>query len=214
MMEYIRVAKACLRYIPFAPSHLLEDDAPPDFPPTNSEPLVLQVESVTILHHGHPTTGTLHLTPHHLIFRSDPEDPPPSQSKTPPRPREIWITYPIIATLYRCPASAAAPPHLRLRNRDFSFLTLQFKGEKECRDVFESIKALTIVKSLEQLYAFQYSPVSVERKFNGWKVYDPMKEYERMGIGTERCKAWRVSTINKDYTVGTSYAAYSPSERS
>jgi len=201
-MEYIRVAKACVSSI-FAPPQ--EDTCEPS---TNIEtPEDFKVENVTILHHGQPTVGT----PHHLIFRIDPEaeSSSPSASRTPPpqtkpvkRPREIWITYPIVSTLFRHPASAASPAHLRLRNRDFSFLTFQFKTERECRDVFESIKALAIVKGVEGLYAYSYAPGSIEKKFNGWKIYDPRKEYERMGIGTERCKGWRISKINKDYAVG------------
>ena len=60
-------------------------------------------------------------------------------------------------------------------------------GAGECRDVFESIKAFAIVKGVENLYAYSYPPGSIEKKSNGWKIYDPRKEYERMGIGTERC---------------------------
>lgn len=177
--------------------------------------LPMQVEGVTVLHRGRPTVGTLHLTPHHLIFRSEPGDVAKPSSDAPPqsgqqkpavRPREIWITYPIISTLFRYPANASAPAHLRLRNRDFSFLTLQFKTERECRDVFESVKALAVVREgVEKLYAFSYCPGPKERKANGWGVYDPLKEYERMGIGTERCKGWRISKINKDYTVSFTF---------
>lgn len=68
--------------------------------------------------------------------------------------------------------------------------------------MFESIKALTVVKGgVEKLYAFYYTPGSPERKHNGWSMYDPLKEYERMGVGTEKCKGWRISKINKDYVV-------------
>ncbi|KAG0641815.1 protein phosphatase [Tuber brumale] len=147
---------------------------------------VAKVEDVTILHHEQPRVGTLYLTPHHLIFRIDPEAESSSQSacRTPPpqtkpvkRPREIWITYPIFMT------------------------------ERECRDVFESIKALAIVKGVENLYAYSYAPGSIEKKFNGWKIYDPRKEYERMGIATERCKGWRISKINKNYAFSPTYHA-------
>ncbi|KAL7273913.1 phosphatidylinositol-3-phosphatase ymr1 [Rhizina undulata] len=178
---------------------------------------VAKVENVTILHHGVPTIGTLHVTPHHLIFRSTPLSRSDSTTsldrqqhrKPPSRPPEIWITYPIIATLHRYPPCASAPPHLRLRNRDFSFLTFQFESDRECRDVFESIKALTVVKGgVEKLYAFSYTPGGPERKCNGWNVYDSLKEYERMGVGTDRCKGWRISKINKDYAFSPTYPAY------
>jgi hypothetical protein len=159
-----------------------------------------------ILHHGRPDPGTLHLTAHHLIFRrkSPEETPPTSEQKTAIQapPKEIWIAYPIIGMALRYPPSAAAPAHIRLRNRDFSFVTLRFDTDRECRDVFESIKSLTISKGgVEKLYAFFYQPMAVERKCNGWTVYDPLKEFSRMGVGTERCKGWRITKINKDYTV-------------
>lgn len=157
---------------------------------------------MTILHKGKPTPGTLHLTPHHLIFNSVAPTSPGGSKVALSGPSEIWITYPIIASLYRNPPSASSPAHIRLRNRDFSFLTIQFKTERECRDVFESIKALTVVKGgVEKLYAFYYKPGGAEKRHNGWAMYDPVKEYQRMGVGTDRCKGWRISIINKDYVV-------------
>lgn len=68
--------------------------------------------------------------------------------------------------------------------------------------MFESIKALTVVKGgVEKLYAFYYKPGGAEKRHNGWAMYDPVKEYQRMGVGTDRCKGWRISTINRDYVV-------------
>ncbi|KAI5847796.1 protein phosphatase [Morchella snyderi] len=160
---------------------------------------VAKVEEVTILHRGQPTVGTIHLTPHHLIFRANSDE----ESNT--RPTEIWITYPIIANVYRNPPSAGSQAHIRLRNRDFMFLMLQFRTDRECREVFESIKSLSVVKSVEKLYAFFYTPGSPERRHNGWAAYDPRKEYERMGVGTDKCKGWRISRINKDYTFSPTY---------
>jgi myotubularin-related protein 6/7/8 len=78
----------------------------------------------------------------------------------------------------------------------------RFETDRECRDVFQSIKDLTVVKGgVEKLYAFFYQPVAAEKRCNGWAVYDPLKEYQRMGVGTDRCQGWRVSNINKDYSV-------------
>ena len=36
---------------------------------------------------------------------------------------------------------------------------------------------------------------------NGWNIYDPIKEYERMGIGAS--DKWRFTVINRDYKVNT-----------
>lgn len=161
----------------------------------------LKVENVSILHHGQSEPGTLHLTAHHLIFKRKQARPEAEQEKKAP-PNEIWIAYPIISTAHRHPPSAAAPAHIRLRNRDFSFVQFRFETDRECREVFESIKDLTVIKGgVEKLYAFYYQPGAAERRCTGWSVYDPVKEFQRMGVGTEKCRGWRFSTINKDYSV-------------
>lgn len=172
-------------------------------PPARSPPrklTCLQVENVSILHHGTAQLGTLHLTTHHLIFKRAPEAEVEGAKKQ-PTPSEIWIAYPIIATAYRYPPSASAPAHLRLRNRDFSFVQFRFESDRECRDVFDSIRALTVIKGIEKLYAFYYQPGAVEKRYNGWNIYNPLKEFERMGVGTDKCVGWRITDINKRYTV-------------
>lgn len=167
-------------------------------------PLPLKVENVSVVTRGIPSLGTLHLTPHHLIFRyalpavPDGRPPPPKNSAQ----MEMWITYPIIQTVQRQPVNASGFAALRIRCRDFNFITFHFTNDQECRDVFDSVRNLTVGGSLEKLYAFFFKPPPPERVVNGWTVYDALKEYERMGLGT-RTKDWRVSKINNTYTVGT-----------
>ena len=163
--------------------------------------LSLKVEQVSVVTRGVASPGTLHLTHHHLIFRyasSAPGAPAPKNSAQ----MEMWITYPIIQTVQRQPMNAAGHAALRIRCRDFNFITFHFTSDRECRDVFESVRALTVGGSLEKLYAFFFTPPTPERAVNGWKIYDALREYERMGIGS-RSNDWRVSKINNSYTVGT-----------
>ena len=54
--------------------------------------------------------------------------------------------------------------------------------------------------STDQLYAYSYQPQPAFTSTDGWKIYDPLKEYERMGVGTKNDN-WRFTTINRDYTV-------------
>jgi myotubularin-related protein 6/7/8 len=163
--------------------------------------LPLQVENISVLTRGVPSTGTLHLTPHHLIFRyaRPPAGSSPAPGKAAP-PMEMWITYPIIQSVTRLPMSVGGFAALRIRCRDFNFITFHFSSDKDARDVFLSVKSLTVRDSLEKLYAFYFKPPPPERAVNGWTIYDPIKEYERMGIGT-RSKDWRVSRINNSYAV-------------
>lgn len=151
--------------------------------------------------------GTLHLTPHHIIFSHTP--PPPSSTDTSQapgpsgRPKELWITYPIISlcTCRPTPAASRQPSSIRLRCRDFTFVCFYFTTESKARDVYETIKCWTCkVGRIDKLYAFSYRPPPPELKFNGWELYNPSKEWARQGVD-QAGSGWRVSQLNADYGV-------------
>lgn len=177
-----------------------------------------QVEEVTLARRGEQVSGTLHLTPHHVIFvHTPPLDPGGDDddggggsggggaARAPPRPRELWITYPIISfcTLRPAPAASRQPSSIRLRCRDFTFACFYFADESKARDVYDSIKAWTCkLGRIEKLYAFTYQPQPPEKLVNSWDFYDPVKEWRRMGVGSPaRKENWRISNINQDYAV-------------
>lgn len=167
---------------------------------------VAKVEDVTLARRGEQVVGTLHLTPHHIIFSHIPSLPDSAQpSATPVRPRELWITYPIISfcTFRPAPAASRQPSSIRLRCRDFAFVCFYFASETKGRDVYESIKQWTCkLGRIEKLYAFTYQPPPPERELNGWELYDPLKEWARQGVDRDN-HGWRISRINTDYTVIT-----------
>lgn len=185
--------------------------------------ILSQVEDVQIISRGKAETGTLHLTAHHLIFTLK---PPPilrneigdQQVKT-VRPRELWITYPIIAhcTFRPTPPGSGLTSSIRLRGRDFTFITFNFVEDKQARDVFESIKSLTCkLGSIEKLYAFSYKAQPIEQEISGWDIYDAKAEWSRQGISekgkgvlsTQTSEAgWRISKINLDYSFSPTYPA-------
>lgn len=150
--------------------------------------------------------GTLHLTPHHLIFS---HTPPVTTEDSDLKPRELWITYPIIQTcnLRLSPPITRMPSSIRLRCRDFTFVGFYFADDKKARDVYDSIKAWTCkLGKIEKLYAFSYQPQRPEKDLDGWTIYNAQKEWKRMGInekGTD--KGWRISTVNTDYGVSISH---------
>ncbi|KKY24783.1 putative protein phosphatase [Phaeomoniella chlamydospora] len=167
---------------------------------------IAKVEDVTLARHGEQVVGTLHLTPHHLIFSHTPAFSPDStqENTEPVRSRELWITYPIIAfcTLRPAPAASRQRSSIRLRCRDFTFVCFYFTNENKARDAYESIKAWTCkLGRVEKLYAFSYQPQVPERDVNSWNLYDPREELRRMGVGTGSVTNWRISDINSDYTV-------------
>ena len=169
---------------------------------------------MTLARRGEQVVGNLHLTSHHLIFSHIPTPPPassdnaqPEQAQgqgTPVRPRELWITYPIISlcTLRPIPAAFRQPSSIRLRCRDFTFVCFYFTSEDKAREVYDTIKQWTCrVGRVDKLYAFAYQPPPPEREFNGWDLYNPRKEWERQGVDKEG-NGWRISQINSDYGVG------------
>ncbi|KAL2002330.1 hypothetical protein VTN02DRAFT_158 [Thermoascus thermophilus] len=176
---------------------------------------IAKVEDVTLARRGEQVVGTLHLTPHHLIFSHTPPASAEAQAQgTAIRPRELWITYPIIAfcTFRPTPAASRAPSAIRLRCRDFTFVCFYFASEAKARDVYETIKLWTCkVGRIEKLYAFTYQPQAPEREFNGWDLYDPLKEWARLGVGKEGSNtSWRISHINADYGFSPTYPALLP----
>lgn len=178
-----------------------------------------QAENVILARRGEQTTGTLHLTPHHIIFQYNPPTALPASSqgdtdKRAPaaRPRELWIGYPIIqfCTFRPSPTASRQPSSIRLRGRDFSFVCFYITDERKARDVYDSIKSWTCkIGRLDKLYAFSYTPAyppeqEVSAKNGGgWSVYDPMREWRRQGVESNR--NWRVSKINKDYGFSETY---------
>ncbi|CAG7924106.1 unnamed protein product [Penicillium olsonii] len=171
-----------------------------------------QVDNVTLTRRGEQVDGTLHLTPHHLIFSHTPTISPEDQIKgVTTRPRELWITYPIIAfcTLRPAPAISRQLSSIRLRCRDFTFVCFYFVNEHKAREVFESIKQWTCKSSrIDKLYAFSYQPPPPEKEFNGWDLYDARKEWARQGVVKD--DQWRLSEINMNYEFSPTYPAIIP----
>ncbi|KAL4810710.1 protein-tyrosine phosphatase-like protein [Aspergillus unguis] len=174
---------------------------------------VTKVEDVTLARRGEQVVGTLHLTPHHIVFSAVPpqsqsSDPGQTQAQgAPVRPKELWITYPIISfcTYRPTPAVSRQPCAIRLRCRDFNFVCFYLDSETKAREVYETIKLWTCkIGRVDKLYAFTFQPPPPERAFNGWELYDPRKELERQGID-RGSKSWRISHLNSDYGFSPTY---------
>ncbi|KAL8945709.1 MAG: hypothetical protein Q9222_007788 [Ikaeria aurantiellina] len=173
---------------------------------------IARVDDVKLVRRGEQVEGTLHLTPHHLIFC---HTPPPALDESnghpthPLKPKELWITYPIIqtCTLKLTHPASRQPSSIRLRCRDFTFVCFCFPDEKKARDVYDSIKAWTCkLGRVEKLYAFAYQPQAPEKEVNGWELYDARKELKRLGISEKDSdKGWRISRINTDYGFSPTY---------
>lgn len=78
-----------------------------------------------------------------------------------------------------------------------------FPNEARSRDVYETIRTWTCkLGSIEKLYAFTFQPPAAELALNGWELYNPRKEWARLGVGrADQDSNWRISRINTDYKV-------------
>ncbi len=110
------------------------------------------------------------------------------------------------------PPGSGLASSIRLRGRDFRFLTFNFLDDKQARDAFESIKGATCrLGSIDKLYAFSYEPPPPEKKIKGWELYDPKAEWRRQGISDKGLdRGWRISKINVDYGFSPTYPALLP----
>jgi hypothetical protein len=181
--------------------------APLHAPMQGDETERLKVENVQAFARGSSFDGTLHITTHHLVFRYLPPCPQGvDPTANPPREKTIWITYPQISycCLRPCPSASHYKPSIRLRCRDFKMFAFNFLDEKDARNVYDSIRALSCkIGRLDRLLAFAYSPKPPESDVNGWQIYDARKEFKRLGISPKDSeKGWRISEINTDYRVG------------
>lgn len=165
-----------------------------------------QVEDVEFWRKGHGVTGTLHVTPHHLIFQyvpPSPADKSAGSKASNPRPKEVWTAYPIIQTcvLSLTHPTSGAKPSIKLRGRDFTFVRFFLKTEQAARQVYDSVRNFTCrLGKIDKLYAFDYQPPKQEKEVNGWHLYDAEKEWARQGVGTS-ATGWRVSNVNIKYEV-------------
>lgn len=159
---------------------------------------------------GEMQKGDMNLTDHHIVF-SMPNTPPDGVQLPPnaPKTRELYIAYPIIAACNFRPSPPASgrPSTIRLRGRDFMFISFHFTDDVSAREAFEHIRNRTCrLGTIEKLYAFSYQPLKQEKHLNGWELYDPRTEFRRQGISTKSVdRGWRISNINNDYSFSPTY---------
>lgn len=166
---------------------------------------IKKIPNVEAVRGGEMHRGAMHLADHHIVMVI----PPSEGIDPPPRPRELYIAYPIIAHCnFRLSSSASGRPStIRLRCRDFMFISFHFHDDIAAREAFEHIRTRTCrLGAIDKLYAFSYQPIKQEKPFNGWHLYDPRVEFRRQGISSKSIeRGWRISHINQDYTFSPTY---------
>ncbi|PRP86271.1 myotubularin-related protein 2-like [Planoprotostelium fungivorum] len=93
---------------------------------------------------------------------------------------------------------------LEIETKDHRKLYFTFPRTGQCsRSHFVSTTRSKLNQAPERLFAFEWKDTF---PINGWKIYDPVKEFERMGVVNET--GWKVSHLNTKYELCPTYPAY------
>lgn len=149
------------------------------------------VEDVVLRQPLHAASrGTLCITGHHLLF-SDRED----QSC-----RQVLLLLRNIDAVEKRSGSSGT---ITIKCKDLRVLEIDIPGMEQCLNIAQSIETLSCLSCVSQMYPFFYRP-SAQSLDNQWGLSTPEKFFrETKGLSI----LWRLSTVNRDYSVCPSYPA-------
>lgn len=134
--------------------------------------------------------GTLCLTGHHLILSS-------RQDNT----EELWLLHANIDAIEK--RFVGSLGSIVVKCKDLRVIKLDIPGMDECLNIASSIEALSTLDSLSLMYPFFYRPM-FEVVEDGWNTFRPADAYKDLESMTDE---WRLSEVNKDFSVCPSYPA-------
>ncbi|NXR15879.1 MTMR9 protein, partial [Semnornis frantzii] len=135
--------------------------------------------------------GTLCLTGHHLIFSSRRQD----------NAEELWLLHSNIDSIEKRFVGSLGT--IVIKCKDLRIIQLDIPGMEECLNIASSIEALSTLDSVTLMYPFFYRPM-FEIVEDGWRSFLPDQEFELLTSLTDE---WRLSCINKEFSVCPSYPA-------
>ncbi|XP_075716989.1 myotubularin-related protein 9 [Rhinoderma darwinii] len=148
-----------------------------------------RVDKVLLHRPFHPTVGgTLCLTGHHLILSSRQDNS-----------EELWLLHSNIDSIEKRFVGSSGT--ITIKCKDLRILQLEITGMDECLNVASSIEALSTLDSITLMYPFFYRPM-FEVTEDGWSSFLPVQEFELLTSETED---WRLSEVNRDFSVCQSY---------
>ncbi|XP_050788383.1 myotubularin-related protein 9-like isoform X1 [Gopherus flavomarginatus] len=160
-----------------------------------------------------PIKGTLCITSHHLLLSSQPGGNGEQGTV------ELWLLIRNVDAVeksvqnlgwyqtsrtnssHRETRIASSLGTITLKCKDLKVLQLEIPGMEECLNIASSTEALSSVDSVMMMYPFFYRPQSMKLK-DGWQLYPLQHYYQQIASETS---AWRLSCINGDFTICSSY---------
>ncbi|XP_043999323.1 myotubularin-related protein 9 isoform X1 [Gambusia affinis] len=167
------------------------------------------VEDVVLRQPLHPPSrGTLCVTGHHLLF-SDREEGSSRQVLL--LLRNIDAIEKSVENLLgysgflskaahsdRTPGSSGT---ITIKCKDLRVLQLDIPGMEQCLNIAQSIETLSCLDNVSEMYPFFYRPNDLSLR-EQWGLSTPEKHYTQI---KELHRKWRLSSVNKTYSVCPSY---------
>lgn len=142
---------------------------------------------------GEPVDGTLCITGHHLILSSRREGV-----------QELWLLHAGIDSVERKPNmlnNVLQGGFIILKCKDLRIISLEIGSAQEFLNVASSIEQLSNLHGCQYLYPFFYRPMYSILE-DGYTMFRGELEFSKLLVSDE----WRFSSVNKDYSVCSSYA--------
>ncbi|CAL8272037.1 unnamed protein product [Merluccius merluccius] len=156
------------------------------------------VQDVVLRQPFHPSArGTLCITGHHLLF-SD-QDSSSSQQVLLLLLRNIDAIEKSVENLMVTPGPSSGT--LTIKCKDLCVLQLDIPGMEQCLNIAHSIEALSSLDEVADMFPFFHRPSNASLQ-DRWGLFSPQHHYDRMEALRDR---WRVSDVNRDFTVCPSY---------
>uniref|UniRef100_A0A3Q3VVP3 Myotubularin phosphatase domain-containing protein n=1 Tax=Mola mola TaxID=94237 RepID=A0A3Q3VVP3_MOLML len=145
-----------------------------------------------------PSRGTLCITGHHLLFSDRGEG----------SPRQVLLLLRNVDAIEKSVEnlsaySAGSSGTIKIKCKDLQVLQLDIPGMEQCLNIAHSIETLSCLDRVSEMYPFFHRPSDLSLQ-DQWGLSSPEKHYSQMKALHHR---WRLSTVNRDYSVCPSYPA-------
>lgn len=134
--------------------------------------------------------GTLCVTGHHLMFSSRLRDS-----------EELMLLHSNVESVERKVTGQGAI--LTIKCKNFDQFQLMFPSSEDAQKVAASVEPLSVVETLTAWFPYFYQPpVCDSNRENGWDLFSTERHFPEL---FHKSQLWRISSVNEDYKVCSSY---------
>ncbi|XP_029688783.1 myotubularin-related protein 9-like isoform X1 [Takifugu rubripes] len=167
------------------------------------------VEDVVLQQPPHPPCrGTLCITGHHLLFSERAEGSSRqvllllrNVDAIEKSVENIWAYSGLYSNTAQSERLLGSSGTIKIKCKDLQVLHLDIPGMERCLNIAHSIETLSSLDTVSEMYPFFYRPSGLSLQ-DPWGLSSPETFYSQMKELQDR---WRLSTVNRDYSVCPSY---------